>query len=90
MCTSGPVPHFHRGEAQVSDVKSVSPSTLPRPGVHPLPLASMSGRPVDQLPFAFRRGRRPSGGEGVGASACEAMLRGLNITAARDLGGSHA
>jgi len=90
ICARAAVPHFRRGEAQVSDVKSVTPSTLLRPGAHPLPLASMSGRPVDQLPLLSAAVGGPVAGNGLGASACEAMLRGLNITDARDLGGSHA
>ena len=74
----------------MSDVKSVSPSTLPRPEVHALTLVSMSGRPVDQLPLLPAAVGGPRAGKGFGASACEAMLRGLNITDARDLRGSHA
>ena len=76
ICAHVAVPHFQRGEAQVSDVKSVSPPTLPRPGIRPLPLASMSGRAVDQLPLPPAAVGGPVAGKGVGASACDATLRG--------------
>ena len=91
ICAREAVPHFRRGEAQVSDVKSVSPSTFPRTGVCDPTLVSMSGRPPPLINSGWLPPR--SAGqwrEGVGASACEAMLRGLNITDAQYSRGSQA
>jgi len=49
ICAYEAVPHFQRGEAQVSDVKSVSPFTLPSPEIHAWTLVSMPGRPAPMV-----------------------------------------
>jgi hypothetical protein len=91
MCTSGPVPDFHRGEAQVSDVKSLSPYASPRPEVRVLTLVSMSSpRAVDQL---VQRSARPAGqwrGRGWAPRPARRRSGGLNITDARQSRGIYA